>query len=340
MGVKLGDLFKQEQISFNDLHDRVIVIDAYNVLHQFLASIRQRDGTLLKNSKGEVTSHLSGLFYRTANMVEVKIRPVFAFDGKPHLLKEKTLQERKKRKKIAEIEYKQALEEGDLKKARSKAQQTSRLTEDMVEESKNLLSALGIPWVQAPGEGEAQASHMVKKGDAYAVGSQDYDCLLLGAPVLIRNLTAQGRRKTPGKEKYVKVYPKQIRLKANLKSLGVKQKQLVDMAILIGTDFNEGIKGIGPKKSLDLIKKNGNVENTLATIGAEDALTFDEIKEIKKIFLEPNVTDDYSLQWISPDTDKVINILCDKHHFKQDRVEPILKKFENISHMMKQKTLF
>jgi flap endonuclease-1 len=340
MGVKLGDLFKQEQISFNDLQDRVIVIDAYNVLHQFLASIRQRDGTLLKNSKGEVTSHLSGLFYRTANMVEVKIRPVFAFDGKPHLLKEKTLQERKKRKKIAEIEYKQALEEGDLKKARSKAQQTSRLTEDMVEESKNLLSALGIPWVQAPGEGEAQASHMVKKGDAYAVGSQDYDCLLLGAPVLIRNLTAQGRRKTPGKEKYVKVYPKQIRLKANLKSLGVKQKQLVDMAILIGTDFNEGIKGIGPKKSLDLIKKNGNVENTLATIGAEDALTFDEIKEIKKIFLEPNVTDDYSLQWISPDTDKVINILCDKHHFKQDRVEPILKKFENISHMMKQKTLF
>jgi flap endonuclease-1 len=340
MGVKLGDLFKQEQISFNDLHDRVIVIDAYNVLHQFLASIRQRDGTLLKNSKGEVTSHLSGLFYRTANMVEVKIRPVFAFDGKPHLLKEKTLQERKKRKKIAEIEYKQALEEGDLKKARSKAQQTSRLTEDMVEESKNLLSALGIPWVQAPGEGEAQASHMVKKGDAYAVGSQDYDCLLLGAPVLIRNLTAQGRRKTPGKEKYVKVYPKQIRLKANLKSLGVKQKQLVDMAILIGTDFNEGIKGIGPKKSLDLIKKNGNVENTLATIGAEDALTFDEIKEIKKIFLEPNVTDDYSLQWISPDTDKVINILCDKHHFKQDRVESILKKFENISHMMKQKTLF
>ena len=194
MGVKIGELFKQEKISFNNLHDRIIVIDAYNVLHQFLASIRQRDGTLLKNCRGEVTSHLSGLFHRTANMVEAKIRPVFAYDGKPHPFKAKTIEERRKRKEVAEKEYLKALEEGDLAKARSKAQQTSRLTDEMVQQSKDLLSALGIPWVQAPGEGESQASFMVKKGDAYAVGSQDYDCLLVGAPILIRNLTAQGRR--------------------------------------------------------------------------------------------------------------------------------------------------
>lgn len=340
MGVKIGELFKQEKISFNDLHDRVVVIDAYNVLHQFLASIRQRDGTPLKNSRGEVTSHLSGLFHRTANMVEAKIRPVFAFDGKPHALKAKTIEERKKRKELAEKEYKEALEKGDMKKARSKAQQTSRLNDEMIQQSKDLLSALGIPWVQAPGEGESQASYMVKKGDAYAVGSQDYDCLLVGAPVLIRNLTAQGRRKLPGKEKYTKIYPKQIRLKTNLKILGIKQKQLVDMAILIGTDFNDGIKGIGPKKSLNLIKKNGNAENALATIGAKDSLTFDEIKEIRKIFLEPNVTDDYNLEWTGSDNEKVISILCDEHHFKQERVEPVLEKFGSIDNMMKQKTLF
>lgn len=340
MGVKIGELFKQEKISFNDLHDRVVVIDAYNVLHQFLASIRQRDGTPLKNSRGEVTSHLSGLFHRTANMVEAKIRPVFAFDGKPHALKAKTIDERKKRKELAEKEYKEALEKGDMKKARSKAQQTSRLNDEMIQQSKDLLSALGIPWVQAPGEGESQASYMVKKGDAYAVGSQDYDCLLVGAPVLIRNLTAQGRRKLPGKEKYTKIYPKQIRLKTNLKILGIKQKQLVDMAILIGTDFNDGIKGIGPKKSLNLIKKNGNAENALATIGAKDSLTFDEIKEIRKIFLEPNVTDDYNLEWTGSDNEKVISMLCDEHHFKQERVEPVLEKFGSIDNMMKQKTLF
>lgn len=340
MGVKIGELFKEEKISFDDLHDRVIVIDAYNVLHQFLASIRQRDGTPLKNSRGEITSHLSGLFQRTANLVEARIRPVYSFDGKPHPLKAKTLQEREKRKKQAEKEYIEAIEEGDLEKARSKAQQTSRLTDEMVKQSKDLLDALGIPWVQAPMEGEAQASYMVKKGDAYAAGSQDYDCLLVGAPVLIRNLTSSERRKLPGKEAYAKIYIKQIRLKANLKRIGITHKQLVDMAILIGTDFNDGIRGIGPKKSLSLIKKNGNVENVLATIGAENPPSFEEIKEIRKIFLNPKVTNDYKLEWPGADDEKVLKILCDQHHFKIDRVEPALAKFSNVNYMMKQKTLF
>jgi len=339
MGVDIGALFKQEKISINDLHDRVVAIDAYNVIHQFLSSIRGRDGTPLKNSKGEMTSHISGLFYRTGNLVNARIRPVFVFDGKPHPLKMKTIQERKNRKEIAEKEYKEALEAGDMKKARMKAQQTSRVTDEIVKQCKEFLDVLGIPHVQAPSEGEAQASYMVKKGDAFAVGSQDYDCLLLGSPVLVRNLTSSERRKLPGKESYVKVYPKQIRLKTNLKSLGIKQKQLVDMAILIGTDFNEGIKGIGPKKSLSLIKKNGNVENVYATIG-KDPLTFEEIKEIRKIFLEPEVTDDYKLDWPGFDKDAAIKLLCDKYQFTQERVEPILEKFSNIENMMKQKTLF
>jgi flap endonuclease-1 len=340
MGVDIGDLFKSEKISFKDLHDRVVVIDAYNVLHQFLATIRQRDGTPLKNSKGEITSHLTGIFHRTANLVEARIRPVYVFDGKPHILKAKTLEERKKRKEQAEKEWKEALEAGDLKKAKTKAQQTSRVTEEILAQSKELLDALGIPYLQAPSDGEAQASYMVKKGDAYAVGSQDYDCLLVGSPVLVINLTSSQRRKLPGKEAYSKVFPKQIRLKQNLKSLGVTQRQLVDMAILIGTDFNDGIKGIGPKKSLNLIKKNGNVENVLATIGSEKAPSFNEIKEIRKIFLEPEVTDDYSLEWPGTDNENVIKILCDKHQFTLERVEPILEKFSSIENMMKQKTLF
>ena len=340
MGVDIGSLFRKETISLNDLHDRVIVIDAYNVLHQFLASIRQRDGTPLKDQKGEITSHLSGLFHRTSNLVEARIRPVYSFDGKPHPLKAKTIEERRKRKEIAEKEYHEALEEGDLEKARSKAQQTSRLTDEMVKQSKELLDALGIPYVQAPSEGESQASYMVKKGDAYAAGSQDYDCLLVGSPVLVRNLTSSQRRKKPGKEAYAKVYPKQIRLEQNLKILGIKHRQLVDMAILIGTDFNDGIHGIGPKKSLQLIKKNGNVENAISTAGLKDAPTFDEIKEIRKIFLKPNVTDDYTLKWSKPDVEKVLKILCDNHHFTRERVEPILEKYSNVEYMMKQKTLF
>ena len=340
MGVDIGDLFKQEKISFKDLHDRIIVIDAYNVIHQFLSSIRQRDGTPLKNAKGEITSHLIGLLHRTANMVEARIRPVYVFDGKPHPLKAKTLEERKKRKELAEKEWKEALEKGDMKKARIKAQQTSRVTDEIINQSKQLLDALGIPHIQSPSEGEAQASYMVKKGDAYATGSQDFDCLLVGSPILIRNLTSTSRRKLPGKEAYTKVNPQQIRLKSNLKLLGITQKQLVDMAILIGTDFNDGIKGIGPKKSLNLIKKNGNVENALAKIGGEKLPSFDEIKEIRKIFLNPEITDDYSLDWPGSDNEKVIKILCDEHQFSKERVEPVLENFSNIKQMMKQKTLF
>ena len=340
MGVDIGDLFKKEKISMNDLGDSVIVLDAHNVLYQFLASIRQKDGTPLKNQKGEVTSHLSGLFYRTANLVEAKIRPVYVFDGKPHPLKAKTLQERRKRKELAEKEWMEALEAGDLAKAKTKAQQTSRLTDEMIKQSKDLLDALGIPHVQAPSEGESQASYMVKKGNAYATGSQDFDCLLVGSLRLVRNLTSSERRKLPGKEAYTKVFPKLIRLQPNLKSLGITQKQLVDMAILIGTDYNDGVKGIGPKKSLKLIKKVGNAENALATIGNENAPTFDEIKEIRKIFLKPDVTDDYNLEWSVPDSEKVLKTLCDQHHFSKERIEPILQKYSNVEHMMKQKTLF
>ncbi len=340
MGVDIGSLFKKEKISYKDLRDRIIVIDAHNVLHQFLSIIRSRDGSPLKDSNGRITSHLSGLIYRTSNLIESKIKPVFIFDGKPHPLKEKTLNQRKKRKEIAQKEYEEALEKGDLVKARTKAQQTSRVTDEIIKQSIELLSALGIPYMIAPSEGEAQASYMVKKNDTYAVGSQDFDCLLLGSPILIRNLTSSSRRKLPGKKSYVKVNPELIRLKPNLKRHGITQRQLVDMAILIGTDFNDGIKGIGPKKSLDLIKNNGNVENAIAKIGSDSSPTFDEIKEIRKIFLEPETTDDYKLEWHPPNNEKVLSILCDKHQFSEDRVKKVLEKFQNIEDIVKQKTLF
>ena len=340
MGVNIGELFKWEKIAFEDLSDRIITIDAYNVIHQFLSTIRQKDGTPLKDAKGEITSHLSGLLYRTANLVESRIRPIYVFDGKPHPLKIKTLEERKKRRDLAEIEWKEALEKGDLEKARTKAQQTSRVTEDILNQSIELLDALGIPYIQAPSEGEAQASYMVKKGDAYAVGSQDFDCLLVGSPVLVRNLTSSEQRKLPGKEAYTQIYPKQIRLEPNLKTLEITHKQLVDMAILIGTDFNNGVMGIGPKKSLKLIKEKGNLEKVLSSANFKDAPSITEVEEIRKIFLEPKVTDDYTLNWSKPDNEKVLGILCDEHQFSRERIEPILEKFSNIKNNIRQKTLF
>ena len=181
---------------------------------------------------------------------------------------------------------------------------------------------------------------MVRKADAYAVGSQDFDCLLFGCPILIRNLTSSGKRKLPGKNAYISVNPELIRLKINLEQMSINQNQLVDMAVLVGTDFNKGIKGIGPKKSLDLIKKTGKIEKALETLSTSDIPDFEEIKEIRKIFLEPNVTDKYSLNWSITDKEKVLNILCDRHQFTRDRIEPVLEKFSSLKNTIKQKTLF
>ncbi len=340
MGVKLGSLFPSETIAFKDLHDRIIAIDAYNVLHQFLATIRQRDGTALKNAEGKTTSHISGLFYRSANLIQNRIKPVYVFDGKPHQLKQETIDERNRRRLQAEKDWKEAVEKGDMKTARIKAQQTSRVTGEIVSQSKILLETLGIPYVQAPQEGEAQASYMVKKGDVYAVGSQDFDCLLIGSPVLIRNLTSASKRKLPGKKAYTKIHPERIYLNQTLDKLGISQKQLVDMAILMGTDFNEGIKGIGPKKSLKLIKKNGNIENVLSTIGSDEVPTFEKIKQIRSLFLHPKITDDYELTWSYPDENGVKNLLCDQYQFSEKRVDSMIQKFEPIKEMKKQQTLF
>ncbi|MBE3121503.1 MAG: flap endonuclease-1 [Thermoplasmata archaeon] len=341
MGVDLGELFPKEQCAFDDFRDRVIVIDAHNVLHQFLSSIRQRDGTPLKDAQGRITSHLSGLLYRTANLVAAKIRPVYVFDGTPHPLKARTIQQRRERKEQAEREWKEALEKGDLEKAKSKAQQTSRVTSEIIEQSKQLLEALGIPHLQAPSEGEAQASYMVKKGDAYAVGSQDFDCLLFSTPLLVRNLTSSEKRKLPNKQAYTTVHPELIRLKPGLQKLGISQEQLVDIAILIGTDFNGGVKGYGPKKSLRLLQEKGNLENALETIpDSEQKLSIDEIEAVRRIFLEPTVTQDYSLQWSKPDPSAVIHILCDEHQFSRNRIEPILENFSSLNQLTKQKNLF
>ena len=134
MGVDLGDLFKKEQCTFTDFRDRIVVIDAFNVLHQFLSIIRSRDGTPLKDSHGMITSHLSGLLYRTANLIDARIRPVYVFDGEPHPLKAKVVEQRKQRRLKAEKEWKEALERGDIETAKKKAQQTSRVTDDIIEQ--------------------------------------------------------------------------------------------------------------------------------------------------------------------------------------------------------------
>jgi flap endonuclease-1 len=318
MGVDISGLIEPKKIALEDLTGRSIAIDAFNTLYQFLSMIRQSNGTPLMDRDGRITSHLSGLYFRSAALLEIGLKPVYVFDGKPPELKRKTIMERVSAKVQAEKEWKEALEKGETKKAFSRATRTSRLTSEMVDESCDLLDALGIPWTKAPSEGEAQISHMAKKGDVWAAASQDYDALLFGAPTLVRYLTLAGTRRLPS-GKRVEVAPEIITLNEVLGALKITREQLIDMAILIGTDFNDGIRGIGPKKSLALIRKFGDLESMKGAVAVPE-----EYAEVRKIFIEPEVTDDYSINWARVDPEHVRRIMCDRHSFSVDRVDAVL----------------
>jgi len=280
MGVNLGDLVPKTKVDLKNLSGKIVAIDAYNALYQFLSIIRQPDGTPLKDRSGRITSHLSGLFYRTCNLLELGIKPIYIFDGVPPEMKEAEIRRRAKIKEEAQVRYERALREGRIEEARMYAQMTSRLKDYMAEDSKTLLTRMGVPWIQAPSEGEAQAAHLAKKGDADYCASQDFDSLLFGAPFLLRNLTISGRRKLPRKNVYIEITPEIIEMSRVLKELGITREQLVDIGILVGTDFNpEGIKGIGPKTALRLIKKYGTLEEALKNIkNAEFPVDPKEIK--------------------------------------------------------------
>ncbi|MCX9013615.1 MAG: flap endonuclease-1 [Candidatus Methanoperedens sp.] len=328
MGVDLGDLFERTEIELSELNGKVIAIDAYNTLYQFLSIIRQRDGTPLKDARGEVTSHLSGILYRTTNLVEAGIKPVFVFDGKPPELKKQTIEGRKKTRTDAAKKWEMAVAEGaEDADAFKHAQASSRLGGAMVEDAKTLLGFMGIPVVQAPSEGEAQATFMVQNGDAYAVGSQDYDALLLGSPVVVRNLAVTGKRKLPGKSIYVDVKPEIIELEGGLSRLGLSREQLVDIALLVGTDFNQGIKGIGPKKALKLVKKHGSIEGALSELDTG----IKHMQEIRELFLNPAVTPDYEVKWKQPDSGAIMEFLCKGHDFSEARVSKAVERLLDAS---------
>ena len=222
MGVQLKDILVSHETSLEELKGKVIIIDAYNILYQFLSSIRGPDGALFTDSKGRVTSHLIGLLSRNSRLLEAGIKPVFVFDGKVPELKLKVLQERKAIKVEAAKQYAEALKDGDVESMRKYAARTVLLTKEMVVEAKALLTYMGIPIIDAPSEGEAQASFMVKNGDGYAVGSQDFDSLVNGATKLLQNLSIQGRRKKIGGGT-VLVKPLIFDLKENLKHLGINE---------------------------------------------------------------------------------------------------------------------
>ncbi|MCX8151187.1 MAG: flap endonuclease-1 [Candidatus Bathyarchaeota archaeon] len=337
MGVNFREIVSKTPVKLEDLSNKVVAIDAFNAIYQFLSIIRQPDGTPLKDNSGKVTSHLSGLFYRTSNLMEMGIRPVYVFDGTPPDLKTAEIERRRQVKVEAAVKYEKALAEGKTGEARMYAQATSSIKDYMEEDSKKLLTLMGLPWVQAPSEGEAQAAYMTRKGHADYTASQDYDSLLFGAPRLLRNVTISGRRKLPNKNLYIEILPEVTELNKVLQEHQITQEQLIDIGILVGTDFNpDGVKGFGPKTALKLIKEYKTIEAAIPHI--KNAVFPVDPQKIREIFLHPKVTDNYTLNWKEPDVQGIIDFLCSQKDFSEDRVKHTLDRLQQSQSKQKGKT--
>ncbi|KYK24627.1 hypothetical protein AYK26_03570 [Euryarchaeota archaeon SM23-78] len=329
MGLAITDILTPEKIEIEDLKNKVLAVDTYNLLYQFLSSIRQRDGSYLTDSKGRVTSHLTGLFNRITRLMTYNMKFIFCFDGEVPELKEQERERRKELKIEAQKKFKEAEKKEDLEEMKKYAARTSRLMPEMIEDAKELINALGHCIVMAPSEGEAQASYIVKKGDADYVLSQDADCFMFQAPKLVKNLTISGKRKKPGAIVYEEVQPEVIELKHVLKELKIDQDQLIILGILVGTDYNVGgIKGIGPKKALGLIKKYKHDYDKLFKEAKWSEFFDFSWKDVFNLIKHMKVTDKYKLKWERIDKEKVIKVLVEEHDFSKGRVEKSLERLE------------
>jgi flap endonuclease-1 len=315
VGLPFKDIVHPEEVPWRELSGHTVAVDGYNALYQFLATIRQADGQLFTDRSGQVTSHLMGLTYRTTSLLAEGVRPVWVFDGPPPALKSGTLSGRFRAKEKAEVAWQEALAAGDLATARRKAAATSRLTREMVDEAVRVLDALGVPSVRAPSEGEAQAAAMARRGQVWASASEDYDSLLFGAPRLVRGLAARGHR---GQDLAAQI----IDRAALLAELGIDEEELILVGVLVGSDYNEGAAGYGPKRALKLAQAHLGWEASLQRAGLEPA----EMEPVRELFRHPEVAEVADPVFRAPDREALTRLLVDGHGFSDERVSGALRR--------------
>ena len=342
MGLNIKEIIPRKELDIDTLKGKVLCVDAFNAIYQFLSTIRQFDGTPLMDSKERITSHLSGIFYRNVSLLSKGIKIVYVFDGEPPQLKSKVHELRSKSREIARQRYETAKKEGDFSSMRSYGSQIIRLDDSMIEESKKLLMAMGIPVIQAPGEGEAECAYLSKsKKEIYATVSQDYDCLLFGAPFLIRNLAVSKKKKTV--TGYQEVLPEIISLENVLSELGINQDQLISLGILVGTDYNpKGIPGIGQKKALDIVKQHKtpkeifeSLREKIDSLSDKDSFDWSEIFDLLK---NPEVVDE-DFEFPPINSEEIIKLLVEEHGFSEERVLKQISKLKEAEKLKNQKSL-
>jgi len=338
MGVNIKDLLNKEEISLEDLKGKTLAVDAFNMLYQFLTTIRGPDGSYLTDSSGRITSHLIGLFNRVTSLMQKGIKLVFVFDGVPPELKKKERERRMAIKDKAMEAYERAVEQKDAAAMKKYAARTTRLSNDMIQDAKTLLTLLGVPIIEAPSEGEAQCAFMAKKGDVWGVASQDYDALLYGTPRLVQNLSIVGRRKKIHGRGTVVIKPELVEFEKTIKELDITQDQLIVLAILVGTDYDYGgVKGIGPKKGLKLIKAhNQDFDSVFSEIEWQHTASW---KEIFDLFKNMPITEKYDLTQKKHDPEGLQVFLVEERDFSAERVEKGIENLQKVQAAASQKGL-
>ncbi|KAI9207101.1 PIN domain-like protein [Polychytrium aggregatum] len=302
---------------------RKVAIDASMSIYQFLIAVRQQDGMQLSNEFGETTSHLMGMFYRTIRMVENGIKPCYVFDGKPPDMKSSELQKRGERRAEAQKAAEVAKEEGDAEAAEKYERRTVKVTKEHNAECQKLLKLMGIPYIEAPSEAEAQCAALAKAGKVYAAGSEDMDTLTFGSPVLLRRLTFSEARKLPISE---------VHLDRVLEGLGFTMDQFIDLCILLGCDYCDSIKGIGPHRAVALIREHGSIEKILENLDTKKYPVSENwpYQQARELFRNPEVLDPSTidLKWEQPDEEGLVEFMVKEKSFNEDRIRGGAKKLQ------------
>ncbi len=322
MGTKLKELVDAKPIELESLRGKILIVDTFNILYQFLSSIRQPDGTPLKTSTGAITSHLMGLFNRTTKLMEAGVKLAFVLDGKAPKLKHMERERRAVNKEEATAKYEDAVAREDVGDMKKYAARTSRLTSEMVADARELLEALGLPVIQAPCEGEAQAAHLVASGQGYAAVSEDYDSLLFGVPRLVKGLSITRRKKERDVLNYKKSEIELIVLADLLNTLKLNQDQLIVLGMLVGTDFNPGgIPGIGPKKALKLLQLHGtNIGGMFTSVNWAQHFDF-PWEDVFNLFKNMEHAENVQLKWGRPNQKRVRELLVGRFEFSPEAVD-------------------
>ncbi|WIV66423.1 flap endonuclease-1 [Natrialbaceae archaeon AArc-T1-2] len=302
-----------EEVSFADLEGSVVAVDAHNWLYRYLTTtVKWTNSDVYTTPDGTEVANLVGIVQGLPKFFEHDITPVMVFDGGPSELKADEIESRRKQRESYEEQLERAREEGDAVAIARLESRTQRLTPTIQETSRELLSLLDVPVVEAPAEGEAQAAHMARRGDADYVGTEDYDALLFGAPQTLRQLTSKGD-------------PELMDLEATLAKHELTLEQLIDAAILIGTDFNEGVSGIGPKTAIAEITEHGDLWSVLEARG--DSVEHGD--RVRQLFREPTVTDDYDVATsLEPDLEAARAYVTEEWAVDPDEVERGFERIE------------